>query len=76
MAGRQRIVHTKMTHGEETRAARIARSEKLAELEAFDSLGRILGMIKGPQKRGRKCKTVVEFPDLDLVAKRIVCKSI
>ena len=70
--GRQRIADALTAHGTETRAARISRSEKLAELEAFDALGRILGMIKGPQKRGVKCKISVNFPDLDLVVQRIV----
>lgn len=70
--GRERIVRSKTTHGQQTRAARLVRSEKFAELEAFDALGRMIGMIKGRQKRGPKCKSVVEIPGLDLVAQRIV----
>lgn len=71
MAGRQRITEAMTTHGNDSRSARIIRSVNLAELEAFDALGRMLGMIKGPRKRGQKCKTVVEIPGLDLVAQRM-----
>ena len=70
-AGRQRIADAMTVHGDDSRSARIIRSVTLAELEAFDALGRMLGMIKGPRKRGRKCKTVVEIPGLDLVAQRM-----
>ncbi len=71
LEGRLRIADAMTAHGNETRSARIIRSVTLAELEAFDALGRTLGMIKGPRKRGPKCKIVVEIPGLDLVAQRI-----
>ena len=72
LEGRQRIASAMTAHGTETRAARISRSEKLAELEAFDALGRLMGMIKGPRKRGVKCKISVNFPGLHLLVQRIV----
>ncbi len=72
MAGRQRIAEAMTVHGNDTRSARTKRSLNLAELEAFDALGRMVGLIKGSLKRGPKCKTVVEIPGLDLVAQRIV----
>lgn len=73
--GRQRIVDAMTTHGNEARAVRIARSERLSELEALDTLGRLIGLIKGPKKRGRKCKAAVEFTGLNLMAQRIAPQS-
>ena len=70
--GRLRCVEAKTIHNNETRIIRAQRSARLGELEAFDALGRTLGMIKGYKNRGRKCKTTVEFLDLDLVVRRIV----
>ena len=56
-AGRQRCAEAKTIHGRETRSARRARSEKIAELQMLEQTGRILGFITGPKTRGPKCKS-------------------
>lgn len=70
--GRQCIAEAMTVLGNDTSSARTKRSVNLAELEAFDALGRMIGMIKGPLKRGPKYKTLVEISGLDLMAQRIV----
>ena len=54
-AGRQRCAEAKTVHGRETRSARRARSEKIAELQMLEQMGRALGFIVGPKTRGPKC---------------------
>jgi len=55
-AGRQRCADAKTVHGRETRSARRARSEKIADLQMLEQTGRELGFIVGPKTRGPKCK--------------------
>ena len=54
-AGRQRCAEAKTIHGRETRSARRVRSEKIAELQMLEQMGRTLGFIVGPKTRGPKC---------------------
>ena len=55
-AGRQRCAEAKTIYGRESRAIRLERSVKLAEIQMLDQLGRNLGFIVGPKTRGPKCK--------------------
>jgi len=56
-AGRQRCADAKTIHGRETRSARRARYEKIAELQMLEEMGRALGFITGQKTRGPKCKS-------------------
>jgi hypothetical protein len=47
----------KTIHGRETRSARRARYEKIAELQMLEEMGRALGFITGQKTRGPKCKS-------------------
>lgn len=55
-AGRQCCAEARTLHGRETRAIRLERSVKLAEIQMLDQIGRTLGFINGPKARGPKCK--------------------
>ena len=55
--GRQRCADAKTIHGRETRSARRARYEKIAELQMLEQMGRTLGLIVGPKTKGPKCKS-------------------
>jgi len=56
-AGLQRCADAKTIHGRETRSARRARSESIAELQMLEQMGRTLGFIVGPKTRFPKCRT-------------------
>ena len=52
--GRRRCAEAKTVHGNETRAIRAERSQKLAVIYALEDIGRGLGLFAGPRTRGRK----------------------
>jgi hypothetical protein len=52
--GRARCAAAKTIHGRETRQIRAERTAKLAELHELETLGREIGLIKGPKTPGRK----------------------
>ena len=46
--------HWNYKHGQSTRAVRLAYSEASQHLDRLEALGRSIGLIVGPKRRGRK----------------------
>ena len=57
--GRARCAQAKTIHGNETRADRVERSKKMAEIRGLEALGFKIGMFTGARFAGRKPKSKV-----------------
>ena len=74
--GRQRCALAKTTHGQETSVARFERSLASARLAVLESVGRALGLLKGPSTRGRKPNQMHKaYPELQEAALNLLKKQ-
>jgi hypothetical protein len=73
--GRLRCVEAKTIHGRETTELREERSLGSARLAVLESVGHLLGFIKGPQTRGRKPLRMTDaYPKLQSAARALAAK--
>ena len=71
-AGRQRCAEAKTTHGRETRAIRVERSQASARLSVLEQVGFEIGLMTGKKTRGRKPSKMGEvYPELQAAVRLI-----